>query len=120
MHVYAPQDFFSRSPRLFSFLNSEAKGTMTGMLWSFGRRALLAGVPVVLAVISLSAIGQTPGRSDGRCLGNNHEGSIPFTRSSDDQGVDCSKKCMPQSFVSQGINRRLGEPDSPSKIATCS
>ena len=36
---------------------------MTNMLLSFRRGALLAGLPTVLAMLSLSAAGQTPARS---------------------------------------------------------
>ena len=44
-------------------LKTNVVNTLTNMLFSFGRGALLAGLPTVLALLSLSAAAQTPARS---------------------------------------------------------
>ena len=52
----------SRGKNRFSGTGEE-RNAMTDMLFSFGRGALLAGLPTVLALLSLSAAAQTPARS---------------------------------------------------------
>src|SRR5437667_5377920 len=44
-------------------LKTNVVNTLRNMLFSFGRGALLAGLPTVLALLSLSAAAQTPARS---------------------------------------------------------